>query len=248
MVGASIVQILSVILRKNEVNMNQSLISVEHVNQIFNKGRSNEFHALKDINFQIKEKGLIILRGRSGSGKTTLLNLLGALDYPESGVVNFDGQNIVDFSEAKRENLRREQFGFVFQSVSLVPMMSAYENVELAMRLANVKENRRERVEEALHMVGLGNRMHHMPAEMSGGEQQRVAIARAVSHSPRIIFADEPTAELDTQTAHEVIKLFKEMIERVGITIVMTTHDISMMNLGDMLIQLEDGKVIDVKQ
>lgn len=227
--------------------MNQTLINVEHVNQIFNKGRSNEFQALKDINFQMNEKGLIILRGRSGSGKTTLLNIIGALDYPESGLVEFDGANITEFSESKREDLRREQFGFVFQSVSLVPMMSAYENVELAMRLANAKTNRSERVEEALNMVGLGNRMHHMPAEMSGGEQQRVAIARAVSHRPRIIFADEPTAELDTQTAHEVIKLFKEMIEKEGITIVMTTHDISLMNQGDMVIQLEDGMVKDIK-
>ncbi len=228
--------------------MNQSLINVEHVNQIFNKGRSNEFQALKDINFQIEEKGLIILRGRSGSGKTTLLNILGALDYPESGIVKFDDVNITEMSEAKREQLRREQFGFVFQSVSLVPMMNAYENVELAMRLAGMNENRKARVEESLNMVGLGNRMTHMPAEMSGGEQQRVAIARAVSHKPRIIFADEPTAELDTQTAHEVLKLFKEMIEKEGITIVMTTHDISLMNLGDMLIQLEDGMVKEVSK
>lgn len=228
--------------------MKETLINVEHVNQIFNKGRSNEFQALKDINFQIKEKGLIILRGRSGSGKTTLLNILGALDYPESGTVLFDGQNITDFSEGKRENLRRKQFGFVFQSVSLVPMMSAYENVELALRLAGIQDKRNERVEDALKMVGLGSRMHHMPAEMSGGEQQRVAIARAVAHNPRIIFADEPTAELDTQTAHEVLKLFKEMIEKEGITIVMTTHDISLMNLGDALIQLEDGMVKDIRQ
>jgi ABC-type antimicrobial peptide transport system, ATPase component len=228
--------------------MKETLINVEHVNQIFNKGRSNEFQALKDINFQIKEKGLIILRGRSGSGKTTLLNILGALDYPESGTVLFDGQNITDFSEGKRENLRRKQFGFVFQSVSLVPMMSAFENVELALRLAGIQDKRNERVEDALKMVGLGSRMHHMPAEMSGGEQQRVAIARAVAHNPRIIFADEPTAELDTQTAHEVLKLFKEMIEKEGITIVMTTHDISLMNLGNALIQLEDGMVKDIRQ
>lgn len=226
--------------------MNQASIQVEQINQIFNKGRSNEFHALKDINFKINQSGLIILRGKSGSGKTTLLNILGALDYPVSGSVSFNGEDIVKLSEGKREVLRREQFGFVFQSVSLVPMMTAFENVELAMRLAGVKEGRRDRVEEALYMVGLGSRMHHMPAEMSGGEQQRVAIARAVSHKPRIIFADEPTAELDTQTAHEVLKLFKEMIEKEGITIVMTTHDISLMNLGDMLIQIEDGKIKDI--
>lgn len=228
--------------------MNNAIINVDHVNQIFNKGRSNEFHALQDTSFQVKNHGLIILRGKSGSGKTTLLNILGALDYPESGTVTFDGQDITKLSESKREDIRRTQFGFVFQSVSLVPMMSAYENVELAMRLASIKDHRGARVEEALKMVGLGNRMHHMPQEMSGGEQQRVAIARAVAHNPRIIFADEPTAELDTQTAHEVIKLFKEMIEKEGITIVMTTHDISLMNLGDALIMLEDGKVKDIRQ
>lgn len=228
--------------------MSQIEIKVEHINQIFNKGKANEFQALKDINFHIKDKGLIILRGKSGSGKTTLLNILGALDYPESGSVTYDGQNIIALSESKRENLRRNQFGFVFQSVSLVPMMNAFENVELAMRLADIKVGRKERVEECLKMVGLGSRMNHMPGEMSGGEQQRVAIARAMAHRPKIIFADEPTAELDTQTAHEVIRLFKEMIEKEGITIVMTTHDISLMNLGDVLIQLEDGVVKDIRQ
>jgi putative ABC transport system ATP-binding protein len=228
--------------------MNNAIINVDHVNQIFNKGRSNEFHALQDISFQVKNHGLIILRGKSGSGKTTLLNILGALDYPESGTVTIGDQDITKLSESKREDMRRTQFGFVFQSVSLVPMMSAYENVELAMRLASIKDHRKDRVEEALKMVGLGSRMYHMPQEMSGGEQQRVAIARAVAHNPRIIFADEPTAELDTQTAHEVIRLFKEMIEKEGITIVMTTHDISLMNLGDALIMLEDGKVKDIRQ
>lgn len=227
--------------------MNNAFISVEQVNQIFNKGHANEFRALQDINFRIQDKGLIILRGKSGSGKTTLLNILGALDYPESGAVVFDGEDITKLSESKREDMRRTQFGFIFQSVSLVPMMNAYENVELAMRLAGMKGNRKDRVEECLKMVGLGNRKNHMPGEMSGGEQQRVAIARAVAHHPRIIFADEPTAELDTQTSREVIKLFKEMIEQEGITIVMTTHDISLMNLGDALIQLEDGKIKDIK-
>ena len=135
--------------------------------------------------------------------------------------------------------------GFVFQSVALIPMMTAYENVEFALRLAKYKGDWKARVEECLKMVGLGGRMHHMPQELSGGEQQRVAIARAIAHRPKILFADEPTAELDTNTGLQVIKIFKDLIEEEGVTIVMTTHDTGLMELGDKVYQLEDGELVE---
>ncbi len=207
-------------------------------------GLGGEFQALKGISLEIPEQSLTILRGRSGSGKTTLLNILSALDKPTSGRVWLQNQDIARLSERKRVNLRRKKLGFVFQSVSLIPMMSAYENVEFVLRMAGVKKGRRERAEECLKLVGLGSRMNHMPQEMSGGEQQRVAIARAVAHRPSIIFADEPTGELDSATALSVVNLFKQLVAKEGVTIVMTTHDVSLMGAGDRVYELEDGRLI----
>ena len=204
--------------------------------------------ALKDVSVKIPEKSLTILRGKSGSGKTTLLNIIGALDAPTSGEVFFGGRNITGLSDKERERLRRQKIGFVFQSVSLIPMMTVYENVEFALRLSNYKGDRKKRVEECLHLVGLGKRAQHMPQELSGGEQQRVAIARAIAHAPQVLFADEPTAELDTATSLAVIKLFKDLVEKQGVTIVMTTHAMSLMDAGDMVYTLTDGSVDAVEE
>lgn len=221
----------------------ENVIEIEHVNRIFSTV-GGDFQALKDINATIPEGVLTILKGRSGSGKTTLLNIVGALDAPTSGTVTIDGRDIGKLSDMERENLRRTQIGFVFQSVSLIPTMNAFQNVEFSMRMAGIKEGREKRVEECLKMVGLGNRMYHMPAEMSGGEQQRVAIARAIAHRPRIILADEPTAELDSAMAAEVTKLFQEMTKKELVTIIMTTHDTGLMDAGDMVIELENGQQV----
>ena len=166
------------------------------------------------------------------------------MDYPTEGEVFLQGSNIVEMSEKERGLLRRRKIGFVFQSVALVPMMTAYENVEFALRLAKYKGNRRERVEECLKMVGLGSRLAHLPQELSGGEQQRVAIARAIAHRPEVLFADEPTAELDTNTGLQVVKIFKELAASEGVTIVMTTHDTGLMEIGDVVYQLEDGEFV----
>ncbi|MDE5747869.1 MAG: ABC transporter ATP-binding protein [Acetatifactor sp.] len=221
----------------------ETAIVISHVNRIFPVA-GGEFQALTDICAEIPRGVLTILKGRSGSGKTTLLNIVGALDAPTSGSVMIGGQDVCRLSGRERENLRRTKVGFVFQSVSLIPTMDAFQNVEFSLRLAGIKKGRRERVEECLKMVGLGNRMHHMPAEMSGGEQQRVAIARAVAHRPQILLADEPTAELDSAMAAEVARLFQEMTQREGVTIVMTTHDTGLMDAGDMVIELENGRQI----
>jgi putative ABC transport system ATP-binding protein len=203
------------------------------------------FWALKGIDLSVQENRLTILKGRSGSGKTTLMNILGALDPPTEGEVIFNGQNISRASERKRDMLRRLEMGFVFQSVALVSMMTAYENVEFVLRISGFSaRERRKRAEACLHRVGLGPRMNHLPQELSGGEQQRVAIARALAPNPKVIFADEPTAELDTNTGLQVVKIFKDLIEHEGATIVMTTHDPGLMEVADRVYELEDGEIV----
>ncbi|NLG36944.1 MAG: ATP-binding cassette domain-containing protein, partial [Clostridiales bacterium] len=149
-------------------------------------------------------------------------------------------------SEGRRDRIRRRSMGFVFQSVALISLMSAYENVEFALRVAGVRKGRRRRAESCLNFVGLRNRMHHRPGELSGGEQQRVAIARAIAHRPSLIFADEPTAELDTHMALQVMKLFRDLVNEERATVIMTTHDPNMMELADKVYTLEDGQVVEV--
>ena len=202
------------------------------------------FWALKDINVTIPKGKLTLLKGRSGSGKTTLLNILSALDPPSKGTVWIGDINVTELSDSGRDKLRRKKVGYVYQSVALIPMMTAYENVEFALRLARYEGDWKKRAEECLHMVGLGNRMTHMPQEMSGGEQQRVAIARAVAAQPDVLFADEPTAELDTNTGLAVVKIFKDLCAEEGVSVIMTTHDTGLMDIGDAVYELEDGEVV----
>jgi putative ABC transport system ATP-binding protein len=226
--------------------MGKNVIEIENVSRSF-PVPEGEFWALKKINAVIPESSFVILKGRSGSGKTTLMNLVGTLDKPTEGRILIDGVDAAKMSDYEKENLRRKNFGFVFQSVSLLPSLNAFQNVEFSMRMAGVKpgKERDKRVEECLRLVGLSNRMTHMPAEMSGGEQQRVAIARALAHKPRLILADEPTAELDSAMAARVAELFGEMSKKEGITILMTTHDVGLMDAADFLIELENGERIN---
>ncbi|MGI6239920.1 MAG: ABC transporter ATP-binding protein [Christensenellales bacterium] len=203
-----------------------------------------DFYALKGVNVRAEKGKLTVLVGKSGSGKTTLLNILGALDAPTAGEVRLDGADIASASEAARGRIRREKMGYVFQSVALIPIMTAEENVMFALRLAGRTDQARERAGECLRMVGLSQRASHMPQELSGGEQQRVAIARAIAHQPAILFADEPTAELDTNTALQVARIFRELVDREGATVVMTTHDRELATIGDCIYTLEDGEII----
>lgn len=222
-----------------------AIIETKDIVQSFPIAGGEELVVLKHIDVRIPAKQLTMLRGRSGSGKTTLMNILGALDYPKSGSILFQGTPIENMPEKERERLRKTKIGFVFQSVALIPLMTAYENVEFVLRLAGYKGNRKERAEECLKLVGLGGRMHHMPQELSGGEQQRVAIARAIAHEPQIIFADEPTAELDTGTGLQIMKIFRELIDKQGVTIVMTTHDTGLLEIADCIYQIEDGEIVE---
>lgn len=221
------------------------IITAKGVKKGFPIAGDATFWALKGLDLEVPRGKLTILKGRSGSGKTTLMNILSALDYPTEGEILFHGKDIAQLNEKQRSLLRRKNIGFIFQSVALIPMMSAYENVEFSLRLAKYPGNRKERAEECLKMVGLGNRLHHLPQELSGGEQQRVAIARAIAHKPEILFADEPTAELDTNTGLQVLKIFRDLCASEGVTIVMTTHDTGLMELGDVTFQLEDGEFVE---
>lgn len=209
------------------------------------KTGGEDFYALKGVDIEIPRGKLTILKGRSGSGKTTLLNALSTLDEPTSGEVWLDNKAYSDMSDKDKERLRRQEIGFVFQSVALIPIMTAYENVDFALRLAGKTDNSEARIDSVLEMVGMKERMKHMPAQMSGGEQQRVAIARAIAHEPKVVFADEPTGALDTETGIRIMALFRELVEREGITIIMTTHDTNLMELGDVIYEMEDGELID---
>lgn len=222
------------------------ILQTENLCRDFKIGDGSIVSALKNINISIEKGKLTILRGRSGSGKTTLINILGALDKPTKGSVVFNGRDITKMSERARDELRRYEMAFVFQSVALMSGMTAYENVDFGLRLAKFPyEQRDKRTAECLAAVGLGKRMAHRPGEMSGGEQQRVAIARAIAHKPGIIFADEPTAELDTGTALHIVKLFKELVAKQQMTIIMTTHDPSMIDIADKVYTLEDGEIVE---
>jgi putative ABC transport system ATP-binding protein len=219
------------------------IIETQGVKRCF-KTSGGEFWALKGIDMTAAAGELTILKGRSGSGKTTLMNIIGALDPPTEGKVFFEGKDITALDEKKRTLLRRKEMGFVFQSVALIPMMTALENVEYALRLTHYTGDRIARAKECLKLLGLAQRAGHMPQELSGGEQQRIAIARAIAHKPKVIFADEPTAELDTNTGLQVVKLFKELAKAEGVSILMTTHDPGIMELGDRVYELEDGEVV----
>ena len=223
--------------------MNDNILIGKNIVRCFKTG-GEDFYALKGVDISIPRASLTILKGRSGSGKTTLLNILGALDQPTDGQVIFDGNEIQGLSDNEREAMRRKDIGFVFQSVALIPIMNAYENVDFAMRLAECEGEYDERIKQSLNIVGMGERMQHMPGQMSGGEQQRVAIARAIAHRPKIIFADEPTGALDTETGLKVMHLFKKLVEQEGITIVMTTHDPNLMEMGDVVYEVEDGEIV----
>ena len=222
------------------------IIETSKIHKSFPIGGGEELEVLKGLDLKVPKGALTILKGRSGSGKTTLLNILSMLDAPTSGNFVIDGVECVGLSDKKKESVRRYDMGFIFQSVALIPILSAYENVDFGLRLAEYDGDRDARIKEVLEIVGLGDRMTHMPAQLSGGEQQRVAIARAVAHCPKIIFADEPTGALDTASGITVMKLFKEIIAKEGITIVMTTHDPNLMQMGDMVYEMEDGELRDV--
>ncbi|TVY02934.1 ABC transporter ATP-binding protein [Cohnella terricola] len=221
-----------------------AIIRADGVTRVFGKG-SGAVTVLKGVDFELPAGKLVAMKGRSGSGKTTLINLLGALDRPTDGTITFDGRDMTSMSGKRRDEVRRKEMGLIFQSFALIPLMSAYENVEFVLRISGYpKQGRKEAAVQALDRVGLKARMHHRPFEMSGGEQQRTAIARAIAHKPKLILADEPTAELDSRTGLHIIKLFRDLVEQSGVTIALTTHDPAIMEIVDLVYELEDGQIV----
>jgi putative ABC transport system ATP-binding protein len=202
--------------------------------------------ALHDVTLEMPERRLICIKGRSGSGKTTLLNILGGLDRPTSGRVWLDGEWISDLSEPDLVVVRRQKIGFVFQTFGLIPILSATENIEVPLRLANTPiDERAARVQVLLDMVGLGERAKHRPHELSGGEQQRVAIARALANRPKLLIADEPTGQLDLRTGRSIMEFIHNLVRDTGLSAVVATHDPVLLDLADRVIELRDGRVVD---
>ena len=224
-------------------NVSDIMIEAKGIKRCFKLGSGEDFYALKGIDIQIPAGKLTILKGRSGSGKTTLLNILSALDEPTEGEIIVDGHEYSQMNEKEKELLRRYNIGFVFQSVALIPIMSAYENVDFGLRLAEYDGNRDARIRQVLELVGLTSRMTHYPNQMSGGEQQRVAIAIALANNPKILLADEPTGAVDTKTSNMIQDLFRKLNEELGITIIIVTHDISLANKVGRVVMIADGKI-----
>jgi putative ABC transport system ATP-binding protein len=224
--------------------LTKDIIRATGIKRVFGKG-SGTVTVLNGVDILLPAGKLVAFKGRSGSGKTTLINLLSTLDRPTEGSIVFDGRDLTVMSDQQRDSVRRTEMGLVFQSFALIPLMSAYENVEFVLRIAGVPAHERKTAAiQALDQVGLKPRMHHRPFEMSGGEQQRTAIARAISHKPKLILADEPTAELDSRTGLQIIKVFRDLVEQSGITVVLTTHDPAIMEIVDQVYELEDGQIV----
>ena len=221
------------------------VLAAVNVGRVYRLG-SEEIVAVDDVSLDVPAGKFVALVGRSGSGKTTLLNLMAGLDQATSGSILFEDRDMADMSENELIELRRHRIGFVFQSFGLLPLLSAFENVELPLRISGAGSREREqRANEALEMVGLAARSRHRPYELSGGEQQRVAIARAMVIRPSLMLADEPTGELDSSNARAIFGLFAEMVKEEGISVVAATHDSTLLNLADEVLEMRDGRIIE---
>ena len=224
-----------------------SIVRAEDVTRVYRVGRSR-VAALRGVTLDVPAGVFAVLKGRSGSGKTTLLNLIGGLDRPTSGEVIVYDQPLSRLSGRQLTDLRRQRIGFVFQSFALIPTFSAFENVELMLRIAGVWQGRRQRAMRSLELVGLRPWTRHRPWELSGGQQQRVAIARALATRPDLILADEPTGELDSVTGRQIIALFRHIVAQEGITILMATHDPVVEEYAHVIYELDDGQVQAVRR
>ncbi len=221
------------------------VIKSEHVTRIYHVDEI-EVHALRGADFWVRPGEFVALMGRSGSGKTTLMNIVGGLDHPTEGHVYLFGNDIAAYNDLQLTELRRHRIGFIFQSFALMPTMSAFENVELPMRLIGAgRRERRQRAMECLELVGLTRWASHRPQEMSGGQQQRVAIARALVNRPGLILADEPTGELDSVTGRSIFELFRNIVHEEGTTLVTTSHDPVVREYADFTYEMADGRVLN---
>ncbi|MDQ0406797.1 MULTISPECIES: ABC transporter ATP-binding protein [unclassified Streptomyces] len=229
----------------SQVVVTETMVRVEDVRKSYAQGTA-VVHALRGVSFEVPRGELVALKGRSGSGKTTLLNIVGGLDVPDAGRVEVDGRDLADLDEDGLLALRRDRVGFVFQSFGLIPILTAAENVGVPMRLRRAAaREREERVALLLALVGLADHAAQRPGELSGGQQQRVAIARALANNPALLIADEPTGQLDAETGHAVMELLRAVVRSEGVTALVATHDATLLDLADRVLELRDGEIVE---
>jgi putative ABC transport system ATP-binding protein len=223
----------------------EALVEATGLERRYRLGRI-DVPALRGVDFRLERGESVVVAGPSGSGKSTLLNLLGCLDEPDAGRVSFEGRDLSRATAAEKTRLRRRRLGFVFQSFHLIPVLSALENVDYPLLIDGVSRvDRRERAEAALAAVGLADRLGHRPDQLSGGERQRVAIARALVHDPVLVFADEPTANLDSRTGGAVVELLSKLNAERGVSFLLATHDPAIMERAARIVRLADGRIVD---
>ena len=224
-----------------------AIVELDRVHKTYPLGQTT-VHAVRGVSFQINEGDFVSIVGPSGSGKSTILNMIGCIDTPSDGVVSIAGKPTNDLSDRDITDLRHRVIGFIFQSFNLVPVLNVYENVEFPLligRSTTSKKQNREWIEHIIHAVGLEKWTSHRPTELSGGQRQRVAIARALATRPRIVLADEPTANLDSKTGESILDLMRLMNHEIGTTFVFSTHDPAVVNIADHVIKLLDGSVVE---
>ena len=221
------------------------ILRVENLNKYYGKG-DTKVEALKNINLSVNKGDFVAIVGASGSGKSTLLHLLGGLDRPTSGKLIIDGESIYDYKEARLAIFRRRKVGFIFQFFNLIPVLDVEENIALPALMDNDKVDK-VYLDEIIHVLGLEDRRTHLPSELSGGQQQRVSIGRALLNKPSIIFADEPTGNLDSKNSREVIELLKYTAKKYNQTLILITHDVNIADLADRAITVEDGAIVSDK-
>jgi putative ABC transport system ATP-binding protein len=222
-----------------------SMYELQRVSKTFRQG-SVQINAVHEVDLEIGEHEFVVVAGPSGSGKTTLLQLLGALDRPSSGSVLFEGRDLASLGDGELARLRLEAFGFVFQQFNLIPTLTAAQNVEVALAPRGVAgEELRGHADRLLGSVGLAARAEHLPSQLSGGEQQRVAIARALANEPRVLLADEPTGNVDSETGSEIVELLRLLSSERGQTVVLVTHDQTIASRARRVVRMRDGRVLD---
>jgi putative ABC transport system ATP-binding protein len=235
-------------VRVDGQGQSNSLIHVRGLDKEYTRG-SEDIHVLKGLNLDVDRGDFVAFMGPSGSGKTTLLNLLGGLDVPSAGTISVDGDEITNMSSNKLTAWRARHVGFVFQMYNLIPVLTAFQNVELPLLLTKLsKPERRKHVETVLDVVGLADRMHHYPRQLSGGQEQRVAIARAIVSDPTFLLCDEPTGDLDRKSADEIMDLIGQLVHEYGKTVLMVTHDPAVAKRAQVTLHMEKGSLIEASE
>jgi putative ABC transport system ATP-binding protein len=220
------------------------MIDIRDLKKVFHTGEV-EVHALRGVDLSVARGEFVAVAGPSGSGKSTLFHILGGLTPPTSGSVHIDGRDLLGMTDAERTELRKTGVGFVFQKYNLLPTLTAAENIDIARDIAGRRGPRSQQFEAIVNLLGIGERMNHKPRALSGGEQQRVAIARAIVNDPALLLADEPTGNLDSENSEAVLKILRDLNERLGQTILMITHDHEAASFAHRIVRMKDGRIVD---